>query len=473
MASASDPASRHLLNNDAPSPLESPAKDAPAIAQMEREPFKPNTVSSTAAESAAPPFAMVDYAAFLALGMAMLWPWNCFLSAAAYFQDRFEERPYLRDNFLSFVMTTSTITSTAFMFILSHRQKSARYTFRIWCAQIINITDFTLLAVASLAGTSFALTPYFVYLMISVFFSALATSLSQNGAFAIANLFTPLYTQAIMVGQAIAGVLPSIAQILTVVSVESTISDSGGQATSSLSSFIYFLTATGVIVVAFLLYMSFYRRHRAILGHAVFPVDTANDFEANFDPIPQHHARKHVPLLLLLRKLYYSAFAVAFTFLVTMLFPVFAGNTLSVNYVEGVSSAASWLRPNVFIPLAFLIWNLGDLFGRLICGSPKYLIRSPPKLAVIALARALFIPLFLGCNIHGNGSVINSDFVYMMLQLLFGISNGYVASCTMMGAEFFVEQDEREATGGFMGLALNVGLAGGSISSFVLVAIIS
>jgi hypothetical protein len=31
----------------------------------------------------------------------MLWPWNCFLSAAAYFQERFKSSDFLRENFQS------------------------------------------------------------------------------------------------------------------------------------------------------------------------------------------------------------------------------------------------------------------------------------------------------------------------------------------------------------------------------------
>ncbi|KAK9365482.1 nucleoside transporter-domain-containing protein [Lipomyces kononenkoae] len=408
----------------------------------------------------------VDYLSFVLVGIAMLWPWNCFLSAAAYFQERFKSSEFLRENFQSCIMTTSTITATVAMIVLSYQQKHAKYTYRVWIALVMNIINFFILALTSIAGGSWAITPYFLYLLVSVFFSALATSLSQNGAFAIANLFAPIYTQGIMVGQAIAGVLPSIAQILSVVTVENTRrnAEDDGREASSTSSFVYFLTASGITAVSLLFFLKFYSKHRAVINLAGLVVGDGNEI--------QQPTRRHVALFVLFRKLHHLAFAVFYTFGVTMMFPVFASNIVSVNYAEGVSAPNSWLRPNVYIPFAFLIWNMGDLIGRVVCGYPQYVIQSPRALAVASLARTVFVPLFFLCNISGSGAVISSDGFYMFLQLWFGITNGYISSCGMMGAESFVEEDEKEAAGGFMGLALNLGLAAGSLCSFILVGII-
>jgi len=52
------------------------------------------------------------------------------------------------------------------------------------------------------------------------------------------------------------------------------------------------------------------------------------------------------------------------------------------------------------------------------------------------------------------------------VQFLFGLSNGYLGSSCMMGVEEWVEEEEREAAGGFMGLWLVGGLTVGSLGSF-------
>jgi equilibrative nucleoside transporter 1/2/3 len=71
------------------------------------------------------------------------------------------------------------------------------------------------------------------------------------------------------------------------------------------------------------------------------------------------------------------------------------------------------------------------------------------------------------CNIGGRGAKINSDFFYLFIvQLLFGLTNGYLGSSCMMGFVEWVESDELEAAGGFMSLALVGGLAAGSFLSF-------
>ncbi|KAJ8097874.1 nucleoside transporter-domain-containing protein [Lipomyces tetrasporus] len=469
MASSSDPASNFLLQGDertASTESFTCDHDGMTHSTLDSDAASDSDVGLTKMQSTKESYDAMDYFSFLLIGIAMLWPWNCFLSAAAYFQERFKSSDFLRENFQSCIMTTSTITATIAMIVLSYQQTHAKYTFRVWIALVMNIINFSILALTSITGGSWAIAPYFFYLLVSVFFSALATSLSQNGAFAIANLFAPIYTQGIMVGQAVAGVLPSIAQILSVVTVEQTRSDdqNSGDEVTSTSSFMYFSIASGITGVALLFFLKFYRKQGAIINHAGTIDDGDNE--------AQQPTRRHIPLLVLFRKLHYLAFAVFYTFGVTMMFPVFASNILSVNYTEGVSSPSSWFRPKVYIPFAFLVWNIGDLVGRVICGYPQYTIRSPKALAIASLARTVFIPLFFLCNISGSGATISSDGIYIFLQLWFGITNGYVSSCGMMGSESFVEEDEKEAAGGFMGLALNLGLAAGSLCSFILVGII-
>ena len=81
----------------------------------------------------------------------------------------------------------------------------------------------------------------------------------------------------------------------------------------------------------------------------------------------------------------------------------------------------------------------------------------------------MFIPLYLLCNIKDRGAVVSSDFFYLIIiQFLYGLTNGYVGSECMMGAGEWVEAEEREAAGGFMGLMLVGGLTTGSLLSFAL-----
>lgn len=63
---------------------------------------------------------------------------------------------------------------------------------------------------------------------------------------------------------------------------------------------------------------------------------------------------------------------------------------------------------------------------------------------------------------------MQSDLFYLVVvQLLFGLTNGYLGSTCMIGAATWVDEDEREAAGGFMSLCLVIGLTVGSLASFL------
>ena len=95
------------------------------------------------------------------------------------------------------------------------------------------------------------------------------------------------------------------------------------------------------------------------------------------------------------------------------------------------------------------------------------LTHRPRLLFFLSIARVFFIPLYFLCNIGGRGAAINSDFFYLfVLQLLFGITNGYLGSNCMMGFAEWVEPEELEAAGSFMSLSLVGGLTTGSFLSF-------
>lgn len=286
-----------------------------------------------------------------------------------------------------------------------------------------------------------------------------------------------------MTGQAVAGVLPCIAQIISVLSVAAVPKYDDDDATkdgatvpqeSGKSAFAYFLTATAVSIAALLAFMLLLRRH---------PDSESTDFKSTPDQsasaAPEHAAASRkvvVGLWTLFKKLRYLASAVFLTFAITMFFPVFTQQIVSVRSPaaanddeNNTATTPRMLQPACFIPLAFLFWNTGDLLGRLATAIPRCrLVLWPRTVFCMSVARLVFIPLYLLCNIHGEGAAVASDAFYLVVvQFLFGLSNGYLGSTCMMGAGEWVEVEEREAAGGFMGLMLVGGLTVGSLLSFL------
>jgi solute carrier family 29 (equilibrative nucleoside transporter), member 1/2/3 len=362
------------------------------------------------------------------------------------------------------------------MLVLTKLQKNASYPRRIATSLTINIVVFTLLAASTLVETSAGI--YFGFLMVSVLLASLSTGLIQNGLFAFTSGFgRSEYTQAIMTGQAIAGVCPPLAQIVSVYVVKQPKhGDTPAPTESPKSAFIYFLTATAVSSIALLAFFYLIRRQSSIAqAHSALESaakatangtsegDAATNDATNDASSTRRRSsttRVSIPLGTLFMRMPFLATAVFVCFAVTMIFPVFTANITSVNTIT----------PAIFIPLAFLCWNIGDLIGRLVTLSPLIkLTHWPFALFCIAMARLVFIPLYFLCNVGGHGAVVQSDFFYLfVVQGLFGLTNGYLGSECMMGSGEWVKEEEREAAGGFMGLCLVGGLTVGSLLSFLL-----
>ncbi|KAH7374721.1 nucleoside transporter [Plectosphaerella cucumerina] len=410
------------------------------------------------------PFSWVEYGIFALLGMAMLWAWNMFLAAAPYFQMRFQDDVWITQNFQSAILTVSTITNLSAMAVLTSMQAKASYPYRINLALVINTGIFILLTASTSLWLDVSPSVYLGFLLVMVAGTAYAAGLIQNGAFAFAASFgRPEYMQALMAGQGVAGVLPALAQIFSVLAVPVRPGAGAGagddeEAKDSTSAFIYFLTAVAISLISLVAFIPLINRHDRIVESRAMASSLASITSTE-------SRRKRVGFLTLLSKLRWLSAAVALCFAASMFFPVFTGKILSVRGSAG--DAPRLLQPEAFIPLAFFMWNAGDLAGRMATALPFSLRHRPPVLLAIAAARLGFLPMYLLCNIGGRGAAISSDFFYLVIvQFLFGLTNGWLGASCMMASGEWVDDGEREVAGGFMGLCLVAGLATGSVLSF-------
>ncbi|KAI5303052.1 hypothetical protein KEM56_000086 [Ascosphaera pollenicola] len=408
-------------------------------------------------------FSWVDYWIILWMGVYMLWAWNMFLAAGVYFQQRFSSNDWTATNFQSSILTVYCITNFSGSYILARLQNRDAYSKRIYLSLFLNLAVFTLLALSTVLFTNASAVAYFVFVMLMCLGTGSATALVQNGLFSyIGGFHQPRYIQGIMTGHSVAGVLPCIVQIIAVLTVRSdndADDDDGapqlGQ--SPRSAFTFFITATIVSAIALVLFRYLDRKAAAL------SLRKEADTEDEDDSTPK------IPLSVLFQKLHWLSLAVAITFFVTMFLPIYTNVIQSVHSDE--KDLAPFLRQAAFVPLALLFWNGGDLLGRVFPAYPRLNLGDRPFVLFIAsLARVLFIPLYMSCNVNNRGAWISSDLFYLVIvQFLFGLSNGYVAGSTMMAANEWVEPHEREAAGGFMSMMLVAGLTVGSVFTFFVV----
>ena len=434
------------------------------------------------------PFSWFEYSIFALIGVAMLWAWNMFMAAAPYFQTRFANDPWILANFQPTITSASTCTNLAAMLILTNIQYSASYPFRINTALIMNVIIFGLLTASTSIFLHAPPSMYLAFLVVMVSGSAWACGLIQNGAFAYAASFgRPEYTQAIMAGQGVAGVLPPLAQMFTVLVFPVSAPDSTAPppeadpstlnydavAEAATSAFFYFLTAVCISVGALIAFQPLMRRHDRLVETRM--AQAMSESLASIEDA-ERAARKVVSLKTLFFKLHWLALAVFGCFLVSMFFPVLTPKVLSVTMPKPTSGTSvpaptgpAILQPSAFISLAFFFWNLGDLLGRMstMLPAPTMFHERPVLLFAFAIGRLLFLPLYFLCNLGGRGAIVNSDLFYLLLvQLPYGLSSGWLSSTSMMAAGEWVEDGEREAAGSFMGMCLVAGLTCGSFLSF-------
>jgi len=428
-----------------------------------------------------------------------------FIAAAPYFQRRFRSSPKLLSNFQPTEISISSVINLVTILILTNLQTNASYPRRIILSLFMNVVGFSLLSISTKAFLDASATVYFVFLMLVVGLASSAAGFMQNGAFAYAaGLGRPEYVQAIMAGQGVAGVLPLLVQIASVLSTGDAEDDTTGGQELSDSALGYFVTAALVALVALAAFLYLLQRHRRKDIHSTsahdnddVPDRVSAPAGSMLDRERSHQQPEYlkVPLLTLFQHLFYPSTAIFLTFAITMLFPIFTAEILSTSPAASPSTPAI-LRPAAFIPLSFLVWNTGDLLGRLVPLVPQLsLAESPKTLLLLSVLRVLHIPLYYLCNIqHATAQPtsalvaaaplvtkmlstvssaapgIRGDLFYLLIvQLPFGLTNGYVGSCAMMGATGprYVEEHQRESAGSFMGLALVFGLTVGSLMSFL------
>lgn len=384
------------------------------------------------------------YLTLLFIGIGLLWPWNCILSASVYFKhDVFHDKTIWANIFTSSMMTVSTLSSMLSNVWLARRQHS--YSERVIRGLIWKILVFVALSAVTMMHSLCSLWFTFTLVMVLVAISSVATAMTQNGIMAIANVYGSEFSQAVMVGQAVAGVLPSV--VLLIISFFSNPSE---QSTSGIV--FYFLTTTVVAMVSVVLYR-------------------VNKIGSRLkNPTTSSLASPAIPFKTLFYKLKYLVLSIFTTFVVTLIFPVFAATVL----VKGFP-----LSNSQYSPFIFTVWNVGDLHGRVIADWPIF--RSPRftpfKTFVYSLWRLLFIPLFLFFCINNKSEIsfpVLQDLGYTILQYAFGLTNGHVISISFMKVpEQLATDEEREAAGGFTNIFVSTGLTLGSVVSYAFVYIIA
>uniref|UniRef100_A0A7S3LES5 Uncharacterized protein n=1 Tax=Amphora coffeiformis TaxID=265554 RepID=A0A7S3LES5_9STRA len=164
------------------------------------------------------------------------------------------------------------------------------------------------------------------------------------------------------------------------------------------------------------------------------------------------------------------ALALFLTYLVTLAtFPVITSDLTSAQECR----SSSRIRNDLFVPLTFLIFNLGDLLGRFVVaddGVEKRRNELPSKLVWASMARLAFVPLFLFCFSRKSmykDIAVHNDIFSWMVQLAMAVSNGVLTTVSFSVVATLVPPDEtmQQVASSILNLSLCLGLVAGGLAA--------
>uniref|UniRef100_A0A667GCW8 Solute carrier family 29 member 1 (Augustine blood group) n=1 Tax=Lynx canadensis TaxID=61383 RepID=A0A667GCW8_LYNCA len=427
---------------------------------------------------------------FFMLGLGTLLPWNFFMTATRYFTNRLDETqnmslvtaenskhfqpsatptvPSPERNYLSAlfnnVMTLCAMLPLLFFTCLnSFLHQRIPQSVRILGSLIAILLVFLITAV--LVKVDLDAMPFFVITMIKIMLINCKQGWEQGSLFGLAGLLPTSYTAPIMSGQAWQASSPRCCW---------------GKGTGlSESAFGYFITACGVIVLAIICYLGLnstrYYQQLKLEGPGeqetkLDLISKGEDLKANKEdsrvPAPNSESTNQGhSIRAILRNILVPALSVCFIFTVTIgMFPA-----VTAEVQSSIAGNSAWGA--YFIPVScFLTFNVFDWLGRSLTAIFTWPGKDSHWLPSLVLARILFVPLLLLCNVQPRqylAVVFEHDAWFIIFMAAFAFSNGYLASLCMCFGPKKVKPAEAETAGAIMAFFLSLGLALGAVFSFL------
>ncbi|CAI2309292.1 unnamed protein product [Caenorhabditis sp. 36 PRJEB53466] len=293
-----------------------------------------------------------------------------------------------------------------------------------------------------------------------------------GGVLGMSALFPAKYTQAVMVGQSLAGVLAALLSILCQAVTSNVI----------LNGQMYFGFSLVMCFVSLATY--FY------LASLTPPIEPNNDDESqlieddeedgegevdietqasHFPPIDADSTdsaitqSKWTQYTDIMKKSSIDLTTLSVNLIVTL--AAYPGLT---SLVHSTSRNHTW--NSYFSSVAsFLLYNVGDLIGRSSANS----LRIPRKLLLcVACSRFLLIPMIAMCNVAPRAhthALIPYDGIFVLLVIILSTSHGFVTTNATIGATTSTDKDCRELAGSIISLiGVTAAMIGGVLGVLVI-----
>lgn len=267
--------------------------------------------------------------------------------------------------------------------------------------------------------------------------------LIAGGVLGLSAQFPPKYTQAVMIGQSIAGVLAAALSIIC-------------QATTSnvvVNGRSYFLFCFFWTIVSVFVYMFLVNQQESEQGQTYSRLTLEDDYvEDGEDQERPPSPRDYVvgsfteQSMMVVRQTGIDLASVSIVLIVTL-----AAYPALTSLVKSTSRNPTW---NEYFSslIAFLLYNVGDLIGR---SSANALPISKKWLFWLTISRALLIPLIAVCNVQPRAHtpvLIPLDGVFITFVFILAFSHGFCITNATVGATRSIDENLRELAGSIISL---------------------
>jgi len=435
------------------------------------------------------------YIIFYWLGIGTLLPWNMFITVVGYWmfklrpieiegaatllvegesgsgmvsedltaEETEEPEPYdLQKAWGGYLAVASMVPNVTFLILNGVIGHKFRTQPRLLVSLVFVIISFIFTSVMVKVDTDGWQFEFLCITLASVVFININAAIFQGGILGVAGKFPPAYMGAVFSGQAVGGIFASGTNVVVLAM----------GATAVQSAFFCFVISVVFLLTALVAYgvatrSEFYQHH---LGEGESDSEKKPEDSkllSTSPTSPKVPVKVNPGIVLLQISLYASA--VFLTFLVTL--GCFPAITMQVK--STLDSETAWAS-KFYIPVAcFLLFNIGDYLGRFLAGLIQW--PKPGKIGgiitlVLAVARFVFIPLFVLCNIERDENSLTSvafesDVAFIIIMMLFSISNGYIGSICMISGPQVVRAEEAQTAASLMVALLGLGLGSGAFLS--------
>mmetsp|Transcript_31022 Transcript_31022/g.68826 ORF Transcript_31022/g.68826 Transcript_31022/m.68826 type:complete len:479 (-) Transcript_31022:805-2241(-) len=456
----------------------------------------------------------IVYFIFVLLGTGTLLPWNVFLTEKEFYDVRFKVEPcsyFIVDNFMGlFALAFNTLNLIALGFLIKYQK---HLSLRVLVLQPLLITFIMLASTAALAlKTDLSGDLMAKFTLPSIALMGLCTAMLQGGTLQLACIFSPVHIRGVVSGIAVGGVVTSVLSFVS--QLRASDGTGTGQPTAedvAPAAFMYFAASAAVVGACILGYSALawlpYGRYKLLLAGIIddpaerklMTVD--DDYEEPLLTVVEGDGGststgsrvEHTRAAIISVETDYTqhhrswqmrnAFNIYCLALFNCLFVTmsahpgissFICSSLNPAVVSPCTSRTSYgrLAGDLFVPLLYVLFAIGDFFGRVLSGYGPWSTGAPKPISILiySVLRGAVAVAIMFCHVVTPTAwtlpeYLSTDYYPLGIILLLGLTQGHLISTICMHAPSTLQQNEQSKYGPVTSFAISMGCFLGSFVS--------